>query len=107
MSGDSDNGWGCQQRGQEGISIIEGSKLVTMDEAVGKGDGVGKSVQLGDGVCMGDQRSTCSGREWVVHPGVMTLDRRVVGDEVWEDRIVVEVNDGELMTFNGWFCKWE
>ena len=34
------------------------------------------------------------------HPGVVTLDGRVVGDKVEEDSIVVEVSGGELMMCN-------
>ena len=83
-----------------GISIVGG------DEEISKGDRVGKVELLGDGVCLGNQGSTCSGREQVVHPGVATLDRRVAGDEEREVRVAVDVKDRELMTFE-WSCKWE
>ena len=45
----------------------------------------------------------------MVHPGVATLDGRVVGDEEWEVKVTVDVREGELMLFIERFCEreWE
>ena len=82
-----------------GISIVGG------DEEIAKGDGVGNEELLGDRVCLGNQGSACSGRGRVVHPGVVTLDRRVSGEEVREVRVAVDVKEGELMMVDEWFCE--
>ena len=66
-----------------------------------RGDGVGKEEPLDSGVCSGCHSSTCSvERERVTYPGVATLDRRVLGEEEREVRIMVDVQDGELMMFD-------
>ena len=84
-----------------GISIVVG------DEDIAKKDGVGNSELLGDGVCLGNQGSGCAGRGRVVHPGVVTFEGRVSGDEVREVRVAVEVSEGELILYNEWWCEWE
>ena len=81
-----------------GISIIGGGKEVTTGGEIGKEDRVGKSEVLGDGVCSGYQRMACSvERRQEVHLGVATLEGRVTGDEGQEDRVMVEIREGELM----------
>ena len=86
-----------------GISIVVGEEILAMDEEeIGKGGSVGRSDLLRDGVCSGSQRVVClMERGWVVHPGVVMLEGKVVGDEGQEDRVTVEVSEGELM-----FDKW-
>ena len=81
----------------EGISIIGGREEVTTGEEMGKGDRVGRSVLLGNGVCSGNQKRTCLERGQEVHPGIVTLDGKVVEDKEEEDRVAVEVNDEEFM----------
>ena len=72
------------------------------------GEGIGNEVLLGEGVYLGNHGSMFSeGIECVAHPGVATLDGRVSGEEVREVKVAVEVRDGELMAFDGWFCEWE
>ena len=75
---------------------------------MGKGDGAEKSKLLDNGVCSESQSSACSvGRKrQEIHPGVVTLDGSVVGDEVREDKVMVEVSEGELMLFDEWLCEW-
>ena len=79
-----------------GVSIVGG------DEEIAKGDRAGKVELLGDGVCWGNQGSVFSGRGQVVHPGVATLEGRVMGEEVREVKVAVQVMDGELMMFDEW-----
>ena len=43
----------------------------------------------------------------MVHPGVATLEGRVLGDKERDVKVAVDVNEGELMVCDGWFCKWE
>ena len=70
------------------------------DEETVVGDGIGKEVLLGEGVCLGNQGSMSSeGMERVAHPGVATFEGRVLGDEVREVKVVVDVSEGELMMF--------
>ena len=64
---------------------------------------MGKEELPGKGVCFGNQGWACVGRRRVVHPGVATLDGRVLGEEVREVKVAVDVRDGELMMF----CEWE
>ena len=67
---------------------------------IGNGDGAGKSEWFGEGVYTGFQRLLVSGKGWVVHPGVATLEGRVAGEEVQEVKVAVEVSEGELMMCN-------
>ena len=92
-----------------GISIAGGGEVVTTGDERDKGDGVGKEKPLGSRVCSGSQSLACSvgKRRQVVHPGVATLDGRVVGDKGLEDRVAVDVNKGELMIFDERVCEWE
>ena len=63
---------------------------------------------LGEGVCLGNHGSMFSeGMERVAHPGVAMLDGRVSGDEVRDVKVAVDVKEGELMLFDGWWCEWE
>ena len=65
-----------------GISKVGGGEEVTTEEEIDRGDGVGKEELLGGRVCSGCQSSVQSvEREPVAHPGVVTLDGRVLGDE--------------------------
>ena len=65
-----------------GISIVDEGKEVTTRGEMDRGDGVGKEELLSGGVCSGCQSLTCSvERERVAHPGVATLDGRVLGEE--------------------------
>ena len=91
----------------EGISIV-GGEVVTTDDERDRGDGVGKAELLGSGVCLGSQSSACSVRKkrWEVHPGVAMFEGRVAGDEGQEDKMVVDVKDGELMMYDKCFCEW-
>ena len=58
-------------------------------------------------MCLGNQRVVCLvERRWEVHPGVMMFDGKVVGDEGQEDRVAVNVKEGELMMFIRWLCEW-
>ena len=58
-----------------GISIVVGG------DEMAAGEGIGKEVLLGEGVYLGNQGSMFSdGMERAAHPGVATLDRRVLGD---------------------------
>ena len=85
-----------------GISIVGG------DEEIAKGDGAGNVELLGNGVCSGSQGLVClEGRGQVVHPGVATLDGRVVEDVGQEDRVAVDVREEELMMCDEWVCEWE
>ena len=78
-----------------GISIVQG------DEVTAKGEEEGKLDLFGDGVAPGNQKVVVSvERIWVVQPGVATLEGSVVDDEGQEDKVAVDVKDGELM-FNG------
>ena len=77
-----------------GISIVVGG------EDIAKGDGAGNEELLGEGVCLENQGSACVGRGRVVHPGVAMLDGRVLGEEVREVKVAVNVRDGELMMFD-------
>ena len=92
-----------------GISIIDGGEEVTTEEEIGKGDGVGKSKLLSDRVCPESQSSARSvGRERrEVHLGVTTFDGSVVEKEGQEDKVMVDIKEGELMMFNEWVCEWE
>ena len=89
-----------------GISIVGGGEDITIEE-MGKGDRVGKSELLGDRVCMENQSSACSvERRQMVHPRVVMLEGDVVGDEGQEDKVMVEVNEWELIVYNGrWFYR--
>ena len=63
------------------------------------GDGIGNEVLSGEGVYLGNQGSMFSdGMGRVAHPGVATLDGRVLGDEVREVKVAVEVREGELIS---------
>ena len=66
-----------------GISIVGGREEVTTGEERDRGDGVGNSGLLGGGVCSGSQSLACSvgKKRREVHPGVVTLDGRVSGEE--------------------------
>ena len=35
------------------------------------------------------------------------LEGSVAGDKEQEDKVVVDVREGELISFNEWFCEWE
>ena len=66
-----------------GISIVgEGEEVITGDEMVRR-DRVGNIEPLGGGVCSGSQSLTHSmgKKRQEVHPRVVTLDERVLGDE--------------------------
>ena len=103
--------WQCTRTSTErtgGISTVGGGKAVTIDKEIDRGDGIGKVGLLGGGVCSGNQSSACLiERRWVVYPGVVTLEGRVVEDKGHEDRVTVEVNEEELMSCDEWVCKWE
>ena len=65
-----------------GISIVDGGEVVIIEEEMDRGDRVGNEELLVGGVCSGIQSLACSvEREWVVHPGVATVEGRVLGDE--------------------------
>ena len=82
-----------------GISIV-GEEEVTMEEEIGKGDREGKFDLLSKGVCSGYQSVVCSvERMREVHSGVVMFKGRVAGDERQEDRVGMEVREGELMMF--------
>ena len=49
---------------------------------------------------VGNQKLASSGIEWVVYLGVATLDGNVAGEEGQENRVVVDINEGELMMFD-------
>ena len=68
-----------------GISMTGG------EEEIAKGDRAGNVELLGDGVCIGNQGLVCSGRRWVVYSGVVTFEGRVLGEEVQEVKVAVEV----------------
>ena len=42
-----------------------------------------------------------------VHPGVATLDGRVLGDEEQEVKVAVGVKEGELILCDEWVYEWE
>ena len=85
-----------------GISIVGRGEYVVTEEEIDKRDGVGKSGLLGGGVCLESQSLVHSvgERRQEVHPGVATLNGRVLGDEEHEDKVVVVVRDRELMMCN-------
>ena len=93
-----------------GISIVCRDELKAKDEdrGIGMGEGEGKSKWLGDGMELGIQRMANSvDRSWEVQPGVATLEDRVAGDKGQEERVEVEVKEGELMLCDKCFCEWE
>ena len=91
----------------EGISICRG-KDVTTEEEIDRGGRVGNEEPLGGGVCSGSQSLVCSEeRGQVVHPGVATLDGRVLGEEEQEVKVTVDVKNGELIVFGERCCKWK
>ena len=44
---------------------------------------------------------------WEVHPGVVMLEGRVLGDEERDIRVVVVVREGELILYDEWVCEWK
>ena len=93
----------------EGISIVQGDEVRARDEGrgIGIGEGEGKFDLLEDGVLAGNQRVAISvERRQEVHPEVVMFEDKVVGNEGQEERVTVEVKEGELMLFNKWVCEW-
>ena len=82
-----------------GISTLGGDEEVATGEERDRGDRVGKAEPLGSGVCLGSQslaRSVGKKRQ-EVHSGVAMLDGRVAGDKGQEDKVAVDVSEGEFM----------
>ena len=92
-----------------GISIVGRGETVATREEIDRGGGVGTSGLLGSGVCSESQSLVCSveKKRWEVHLEVVTIDRRVSGDEEQEVRVVVFVREGELMMFDKWLVEWK
>ena len=90
-----------------GISIVGGGEEVTTEEEIDREDKVGKVEPLGSRVYSESHSSACSvgKRRQEVHPGVVAFDRRVAGKEGQEDRVAVDVKEGEFMMYNKWVCE--
>ena len=75
---------------------------------MGIGEGEGKLNLLGDRVAVGNQRFLkVLERVQAPHPGVTTLEGSISENKVQEERVAVEVREGELMMCDEWFCELE